>query len=558
MVSLTGGHRTRGWNAPQLVLAAALLLVAAEGCGGGLAARPGDTPDATAPPASGGTLSLPLVGEPTCADWLAACSLFVSGATAMRAQTVPAAMSLVDGRYQATPLLAGEPVMAPGPPQRVTYRINPRAVWSDGAPITSADFLFTWDQAVNGTNVASRSGWDRIDRVDDTDPTTAVVTYKAATASWRLGFGIVLPKHLLDGRVRSTEMRDGYAWSGGPWTIAHWSRGREIELVPNPRYWGARPHADRLVWKIVPDTAAALDAYRRGQVALLLGAPVNVNTAALRAIPDSRVEVAMSLGYTSVELNTQRPPVDQLPVRQALAFATDRDALATELLGNRLPDVQPIQSFSTPAAGAYYVESFRRYRRDLSEVARLMQTDGWSKGQDGTWTKAGRRAEFELVATDGTTAELLGRQWTSAGFAVTVRGVSVNDRVELVRHGDYQVALTSQGGFEDPGRCSQFCSNNIPSAANGEVGQNVTRVRSSALDDAWERVNAELDDARRVEAVRGATDLTAELAPALPLFPDVAVLVVNTARLGGPIRLQATAAATFRNINEWWCQEGRC
>ena len=71
----------------------------------------------------------------------------------------------------------------------VTYHINPKAVWSDGQPITSTDFKYTWDQIAHGKDIYDTTGYTNIASVDDTDPHTAVVTFKTPYADWKSLFG---------------------------------------------------------------------------------------------------------------------------------------------------------------------------------------------------------------------------------------------------------------------------------------------------------------------------------------------------------------------------------
>ena len=77
------------------------------------------------------------------------------------------------------------------PKQVVTYKINPDAKWSDGEPITSRDFKYTWDQIVTQQDIYDTTGYNLIESVDDSDPATAVVTYKSPYASWKGLFGAV-------------------------------------------------------------------------------------------------------------------------------------------------------------------------------------------------------------------------------------------------------------------------------------------------------------------------------------------------------------------------------
>jgi len=543
------------------VAATAVLALTAAACAG--SAGTGKPPPSSVQVDKGGTLVLPLGIEPTCADWLAPCGQFLGGFLAMARPTSPRALDFINGQWQPTPLLTGMPTLEVGPPERLTYRINPKAVWSDGVPITSSDFRYAWDQNANGPNISNRTGYDQIDLVDDSDPKTAVVTFRTPFAGWRTLFPTLLPAHLLQGKDRTAELKDGYSWSGGPWIMDHWTRGQEVKLVPNPRYWDKQPNLDAVVWKLIPDPAAALEAYKSGQIALTTGVPPEEALADLQALPDTKVDVDVAFGTTHLNFNTTRPPLDSVPVRQSLAYALDRDLMAAQ--GDFLkPDVKAIQSFMTPADGKWYVDSFSRYRPDPVKIDQLMRGDGWSKGADGIWAKIGQRAEFELLITANSkvaaaVGQILQSQWKAAGFSVNLNVQLSNTIADSQAKGTFQASLSSfafSNYVDDPGRCLFLCSQAIPSAANGNSGMNVMRISNPALDEAWARVNSELDDARRLDAVKRANDLTADLVPMLPLYPGVALLVYNTSRLAGPVT--NNVPSPFYNLNEWWCRAGRC
>ncbi len=556
----------RPWRAMAVAVCLGLLAGACAGSAdkGNKQAGPTTTVEA---PAQGGTLVLALGGEPTCADWLAPCGAFAAGKLAMEIQTLPRTLDYIDGQFTPSPLLASPPVLEPGPPERLTYRINPKAVWSDGVPITSSDFRYTWDQVVNGPNVGNKVGFEQIAAVDDSDPATAVISFMQPYAAWYNPFGVlgsILPKHLLEGKDRTAEMRDGYRWSGGPWLIDHWTRGQEIKLVPNPAWWGTKPNLDGVVWKIIPDAGAALGAYKSGQVAMVGIVPPEVTEAELRALPDTKADVTVGLGLTTLVFNTESPPLDTPAIRQALAYATDRDALVGQVLGGLMPGVKPVQSFMTPAYGRWYVEPFAKYRRDLARVDQIMRSAGWGKGTDGIWAKGDQRASIELSGPAGDKyseliEQILQSQWKEAGFDVKATSAAGNALVDSRRKGAFQVSISSVGfSTNDPSRCAVLCSRNIPTAANGFTGPNVQRIADPALDAAWDRVNSEVDEAKRLDALRQASQIMADDMPILPLAPGLQVLVYNTARLAGPIRNNIGILGPFFNINEWYCKGGRC
>lgn len=187
-------------------------------------------------------------------------------------------------------------------------------------------------------------------------------------ADWRDRFSRILPSHILQGKDRNAEMRNGYTFSGGPWLIDHWTRGQEIKLVRNPAYWGKQPNLDAVVFKFIPDAAAYLQAYKSGQLDIAFVQGAQPAAGELKNLPDTAYSVNMGLSYEALLFNTQKAPLDSLAVRQALAYASDRDAIVKQLSGALKPDITPAQTFMSPANRQWYTEPFKRYGRDLTRV----------------------------------------------------------------------------------------------------------------------------------------------------------------------------------------------
>lgn len=538
----------------RLVCVAVVLATIAAACSSGDPGRVGGPePGAEQQQKQGGTLVLGAGGEPACADWYLPCGNNIWGIRTMALQTLPTPMEFVDGQYRPSSLLAGEPTVDVGPPQRVTYRINPRAVWSDGTPITSADFRYSWEQG----KAANFRGMGEIAGVDDGDPRTAVVTWTNPSASWRDRFRPLLPKHLLEGKDRNAEMKDGYRFSGGPWLIDHWTKGQEVKLVRNPRYWGTPAHLDSVVFRVITDSAAYQQAYKTGQVdAVFLTAALS-ESVELKSVADTAFEVSPSLTYAIFVLNSKRPPLDSKAVRQALAYATDRDAIAKNLLATLQPDVRATQAVMSPANTEWYSEPFARYRKDLTRVNELMRADGWSRGADGFWAKEGNTARVEISIASGLRvaelgAQILHSQWREAGFDASIN-VTTNTALggELVPRGNYQVVYASVApGSADPELCPSYCSRNVPTEANRFQGGNVSRISSPALDDALERVNTELDPGRRRELVRRAQEALADEVAVLPFAGMLDVFVSRNTKVGGPV----SSTPAFLRLSEWFCK----
>ena len=351
----------------------------------------------------------------------------------------------------------------------MTYTINPRADWSDGQPITSSDFKYTWQQIVASTAPIDKSGYSRILSVDDADPHTAVVTFSTPYPNWKRLFGGtygIYPSHILQNGDRDAAMKDGYTWSGGPWRIDHWTKGAELKLVPNVNYWGKRPDLDSVTIRFFTDPSAEQEAFQSGQV-LAVYPDAQHSLAAYLGPSEATVSATTGLDLEGLWFNVEQLPLNSKAVRQALAYATDRTTIAQEMFITTPTDSKPLNSFFTPAYPKGYTEPFAKYHVDSAMVNTLMTGDGWSKGADGVWAKGLQKASLTLKVDAGNqsqvlAAQLLTTQWQQAGFQLTVVPETSAVLGTDLPQGNFQVALFSHlAGDTDVAQCDLWCSKNI-------------------------------------------------------------------------------------------------
>jgi len=488
-------------------------------------------------PAKGGDLVFGAEQEGDCMDWIGSCASGAWGVYTAQALLMPRAFDFTDkNEYKVSAMLAGEPTLVTTPKQTITYKISDKANWSDGQPIVSQDFKYTWDQVAHGTGITDTTGYASIESVDTPDPKTAVVTFKENYPAWRDLFGGyfgVFPSHLLEGKDRNALMKDGYDWSGGPWKLkggaAGWVKGTSITLVPNENYFGDKPYLDSITFKFLTDTKAEQDGLLSNQVAMIYP-QAQPGQDALGKTPGVKLDVKTSLQYEALWFNTQKAPFTSKAVRQAVAYSIDRDAIVKQLFAPIQPDIKRIDSLSTLAYETYTTPFSKYSPVNKAKVDELMKGDGWALGGDGIWAKGGQKASFEVKSTTGNnrralTLQILQSQLKTVGFDMTIKLEKAGDLFGTdLPAGQFTAGLYAQNPqSNDPALCSQFCSKNIPGPSNGNAGQNYTRINDPAVDDAWLKVDSELDVKTRADQVKKGHDALAEAVPAVPIdpFPDI-------------------------------------
>ena len=513
----------------------------------------------------GGTLIIGAEQEPDCMDWIGTCSGSSWGYWMAAVQTMPRAFDVVkdsSGNYVYKPsiLLKGEPKLETSPKQKVTYEIADDAVWSDGEPITSTDFKYTWDQIANGTDVYDKTGYQDIESVDDSNPKVAVVTFKTNYQDWKglfTGNYGIFPAHILQGQDRDAAMKDGYKFSGGPWIIDSWTKTDNITLVPNPKYWGPKPNLDKVIFKFQPDTSAEFTAFKSDQVSMIYPQPQLDAVDQINAgLPNTQKVISVDTGnFEALWMNMGKPPFDDEAVRKAVAFAIDRGAIVERLFGG-LGVHEPLQFLNARVVKQYADENaFAQYKKDLSQVDKLLTGAGYTKGSDGFYAKNGQKLSILVRTTAGNkrrelTEQILQQQLKDAGIDMQIENAKAGDLFgELAPLGDFNAAIYAQVLTTlGPSTCNLFCSNNA-SPIGQKGGNNYTRTNIPELDTVLHQMDGELDDAKLMDEGKQAERIKADHVISLPIDPLPNILLWSN-KVVGPIDDNGILGP-FWNMNLW-------
>jgi peptide/nickel transport system substrate-binding protein len=565
--------RTNRKFALQLVALLAALALVVAACGGDDDDTEGAEGDTTTSSAAGdvptgGTLVVGAEQEPDCLAWIRTCAASSWGYWIAGATTMPRVYDTVpDGENWAvepSTLVTGEPEVDTSDPAKpvITYNISDDAVWSDGTPITCADFEYTWDQIANGDDIYDSTGYVDIESVECPDDKTVVTNYSKVYSGWKQlfggGFGI-LPSHLLEGKDTLEEMGDGYTWSGGPWMMPEgsWKKGVELTLVPNPEWWGEAPKLEEIIFKFQPETATEFQAFKNGETDMIYPQPQpDVVDQIEQGLPNAKNVYSANTGnLEALWMNAGKAPLDDINVRKAIAYSLDRDALVNRLFG-ALGVTEAMQTLQSPILADFAdTEAFADYDLDEDMVDELLTEAGYTKGST-YYEKDGQPLRLELKSTAGNarrelTGQLLQEQFRNVGIQLDLNYQEAGDFFgDQLPKGDYQLGLYAQvNTFIIPGQCNLFCSKNIPTPENGNSGNNWTRTDVPELDEALEGLDATLDEEEQKEFGRQGDQLMAEDMSSLPLDPLPNILIWSD-KVVGPIG-DNPVLGPWWNAHEW-------
>jgi glutathione transport system substrate-binding protein len=221
-------------------------------------------------------------------------------------------------------------------PQVVTYTINPKAVWSDGTPITWED-LQSQINATSGKNkdfaIAATNGSDRVEKVErGVDDRQAVITFAKPWSDWKgmfAGSTMLLPKSstATPEAFNRAQLSDPGP-SAGPFVISNLDRGaKRITLTRNPKWWGEPTLLDSITYLILDD-AARIPALQNNTIDATGLATLDEMQIARRTNGIS-IRRAPGLGWYHFTFNGSPGRILEDPaLRRAVARGIDRNTIA--------------------------------------------------------------------------------------------------------------------------------------------------------------------------------------------------------------------------------------
>jgi peptide/nickel transport system substrate-binding protein len=357
----------------------------------------------------------------------------------------------------------------------ITLTLREGVTFSDGAPFTSADVVFTfralYDPSVASVLASGVTVQRKPLQVTATDPRTVVVTMPAAFAPGAalLDNVPIYPKHLLQASLDARTF--GAAWGTntpptaiaglGPFVIADYVPGQRMTLARNPRYWrkdpsgAALPYLDRIVMEFVTGGQnAEMLRVQAGEVDVMTVADVRPeDIAALRRLRDQGAIQLLDVGV-SVDPNVlwfnltpgnasvkAKPYLGRAEFRRAISHGVDRQAIVnTVYLGAAEPIYGPI----TPGNKTWYSASAPTFPHDPAKAKALLAAIGLAdRGSDGMLDDAnGKPVRFSIITQAGhireRTATMIQEQLRLIGIGVDIVSLDPPSIFGRFGKGDYE------------------------------------------------------------------------------------------------------------------------
>ena len=387
-----------------------------------------------------------------------------------------------------------------------TFVLRKGVTFHDGSVLAAADVVATFEAILDPKTASpARQNVGPIAKVSATDDSTVVFALSAPFADLPVTLAYTNAKIVPAAFAKGGLARlDREAIGTGPFKLVSFEPERQVVLARNEAYYDkARPHVDRIVVLVYPDSTAEGSALMAGDIDLMSTVPPT-EFARLQRASGVKVLRVPSGQFCNVNFGCDTKPFNDVRVRQALALTIDREAMVnfvTEGFGTTGND--------TPLNPAYRFYADRPARKpDIARAKSLLAEAGYPNGLEATLIASDRPPLRTQLAV------ALREMAKPAGFTINVQTMPHATYLDQVwKKGSFYVGFYNMQATADAIFALLYTSN---------AAWNETRWNNAGFDKVVNEARATVDDAKRRTLYAEAQKLMHEEVPSIiPTFFDL-------------------------------------
>ncbi|MGE3435204.1 MAG: ABC transporter substrate-binding protein [Blastocatellales bacterium] len=396
-----------------------------------------------------------------------------------------------------------------------TFYLRPNIKFHDGRTLSAADVKYTFDTMMaKGFASAKRAELERdLASVEVYPDNPLKVAFHCSTAC--PGFtNTILPIGIIP--EQTSEQQAKRPIGTGPFKFESYSEDQEVILSAFDDYFEGPSSIRRLAIRIIPDNSTRESELRKGSADLAINAdfdPVTVES--LQKAPGIKVEVADGTNISHLGVNLQDPILKDRRVRQALAYAIDREAIIRDVYREQ---ARPAHSVLPPGQWAFEPNA-TDYKYDPERAKKLLDEAGKTE-KDGQ-----RRMKLSLktspLSVSRKVGEALQEQMRRVGVELELQPLERQKLSQDMNDGNFQLYLNTLVGGNQSTDIFKFVysSKSIP-----PNGQNRSRYSNPSLDKLFDEAQTASRE-RRKEIFSQAQKTLAEDLPQIYLWYPATIVV---------------------------------
>lgn len=317
-----------------------------------------------------------------------------------------------------------------------TFTLRSGVTFHDGSDFTSEDVVYSYNRIID-EELSNAWKFSAVTDVSAPDDSTVVITVAQPTPNLLSNLGgfkgmaIVEQSNVESGDITTAPV------GTGPFSVTDYTSGDHITLTTNPDYWGGAPRLGGVEYRFISEPATALAALKAGDIDWTDVVPAQQVTE-LEGDEALTIGVTPSSDYWYLALNEAKEPWNDVRVRQAIAYAIDRDAIVQAVSYGTAAQNQlaiPEQSF--------WYTPYDEYSTNLDTAKSLLAEAGFTGGT------------LDMLATSDypetvTAAQIIAANLEPLGITVEIRQPDFSTWLDEQNSGNFDMLMMGWLGNIDP------------------------------------------------------------------------------------------------------------
>ncbi|MDH2444499.1 ABC transporter substrate-binding protein [Amnibacterium sp. CER49] len=408
-----------------------------------------------------------------------------------------------------------------------TFSLRQGVTFQDGSKFSASDVVYSYNRIIDD-KLSNAYKFANVKSVTAKDPSTVVISLKQPTPNLLSNLGgfkgmaIVEKSNVTDKKIATQPI------GTGPFSVAKWTQGDSITLKANPKYWGGAPKVAGITYRFISSGATAIAALKSGEIDWTDSIPAQ-QVSTLKSASGITLGNVPSNDYWYLALNEKRKPWNDVRVRQAIAYAINRDDIVkVAKYGNA-----QVNELAIPKQSAWYT-SYDKYSTNIAKAKQLLSQAGVS----GT-------VKLDFLATSDypetvSAAQVIADELQPLGIKVSIRTPDFATWLQQQNSGKFDMLMMGWLGNIDP---DDFYYNQHHTGG----GSNAQGYSNKTVDKLLDAARTETDQAKRKQDYAQAATQIADDASYIYLYNPTVIQAYDSKVKGYTVR--GDRAIRFKDVS---------